>query len=206
MCLLNKKRRNKITYLYHYTKMNNFIEIIKSNTFILSEYKNANDYKEKSTVRKTDIDKYRYISFVSNPKLEYYSYSNSAMWYNYTDKNKGVCICFDKNKILSYLECAIHGRIKYRNGVSHIDQQSILEYLMEKREVWSYEDEYRIIYENKHSNIQNILDCINSIYLGPEVDSTQVGDIIAIIPKHIVIYKTFFDSTDGRIMSIIFNN
>lgn len=192
-------------HLYHYTRMDNFIKIIKSNTFILSEYKNANDYKEKSTVRKTDIDKYKYISFVNNPKLEYYSYSNPAMWYNYTDKNKGVCISFDKNKILSNLEYATHGRIKYRNGVSHIDQQSILEYLMEKRDAWSYENEYRIIYENKYSNIHSVLDCINAIYIGPEADNMLVTNIIETIPKHIDVYNTFFDSNDGRIMRIPFN-
>ena len=188
-------------HLYHYTSLIKFQSIIRDNKIILSQFQNANDFKERIKGVKTveqSTERYRYFSTCddSNEKgFPIKSFLNAMMWYHYGDKCNGVCIEFDKNKMVNMPEKPIRGeRVNYRNGVSHIDEQSLLEYLMEKRTCWCEENEYRFIFENVEF-IDNIKDYITSIYLGINV---KVDDVGKLINENIKIYKIYTDSTDGR--------
>lgn len=192
--------------LYHYTKYSSFVDIIKTNEFLFSDFINANDYKEKAVRHKDGICRYKYISFTYNQELELYSYTNSPMWYFYADKGTGVCICFDKSKLLKEVKVVKGGFVNYRDGVTHIDAQTIDEYLMEKRKVWKYEDEYRILVDAEHKSISNILEYITAVYVGPEVSEEGINFICQMLPESISVFRIYVDKTDGRYNSMDYRN
>lgn len=196
----------KAEHLYHYTKYSSFVDIIKTNEFLFSNFINANDYKEKAVRHEDKIRRYRYVSFTYNQELELYSYTNSPMWYFYADKGSGVCICFDKAKLLKEVKIIKRGFVNYRDGVTHIDAQTIDEYLMEKRKVWKYEDEYRILVDAEHKSISNILEHITAVYVGPEVSEKGINFICQKLPESISVFQIYVDKTDGRYNSIDYRN
>lgn len=196
----------EVEKLYHYTKFDSLCNIIDTDEFILSDFKNANDYKEKAAQRKDEINNYKYISFTYNRDSELYSYTNPPLWHFYAEQGHGVCICFDKEKLFNKISIIKDGFINYRNGVTHIDNQDILDYLMEKRKQWDFEEEYRAIVDSSLNNISNILDCISTIYIGPEVKDEAISELIKKLPTDINIKQMYIDSTDGRLNNIDFRN
>ena len=191
--------------LYHFTKFDNCIKIISENKLLLSSFKNANDYKELSK-KEFEGDKkildYKYFSTCSDEdritKLSLQSFSNAMMWYFYGDKHKGVCIEFDQNKIKSITDKIVESRgVIYKNGVTHVDNQTILEYLMEKRECWEGENEYRFIFPNNITCIDGINDCITGLYFGADLERKKW--ISLSFPENIKLYTMYVDKTDGRL-------
>lgn len=195
-----------VQHLYHYTKWRALCEIIKSDSFLFSEFTKANDYKEKACKLKDEIEKYKYISFTYSDELELYSYTNPPLWYYYAEKGHGVCIRFDKVKLLNKVKAIKSDFINYRNGVTHVDDQTIEEYLMEKRKAWQYENEYRILVSAEQNCIKNILDCMAAIYMGPEVAEEDIQSIYEHIPESVDIFKVYIDKTDGRFHCIDYRN
>lgn len=200
------KQEYKLKRLYHYTPFKSFCEIIKSNKFIFSDFIKANDYKEKSILLKNEIEKYKYISCTYDLELELYSYTNPPLWFFYADKGSGVCICFDKTKLLYKINAVKSGFVNYRNGVTHINNQTIVDYLMEKRKPWEYEKEYRILVSSDYDSVSNILDCILSIYIGSEVKEEEIKLISKEIPESVNIFQMYTDSIDGRYIYFDFRN
>lgn len=196
------KQKTEIERLYHYTTFDALCSIIKSNEFILSDFIKANDYKEKSILFKREISKYKYMSCTYNVELESYSFTNPPLWYFYADKGHGVCICFDKIKLLSKIKIVKDDFINYCNGVTHIDNQNVIDYLMEKRKDWGYEKEYRILVDSTFNSIPNIFECIASIYIGSEITEQEISLIYKDIPISTKIFQMHTDPTDGRYMSI----
>lgn len=192
----------KIEHIYHYTNLNALQKILKTNEFIFSDFAKANDYKEKSAKYKDEISKYKYISFTYDKELESYSYTNAPLWYFYADKGHGACICFNKEKLLQATKTIRKGFVDYRNGVSHIDNQSIDEYLMEKRKDWLFEKEYRVIVDVDCHSIPNIIQYITAIYIGAEVSEEEIGKFYHCIPKNISVFQMWIDIEDGRYQSI----
>ena len=186
--------------IYHYTKFDNLLSILKEDKFKFSDFNNANDYKEKSAIRrKNEIEKFKYISFTQNKELESYSYTNPPLWYFYANRNNGACICFDKDKLLAAIKPIKEGNINYERGVSRIDMQSTKDYLMEKSKAWSYEDEYRIIVDASCEDIPKITEYIKSIYIGEAVSDDDVRKILEYLPQEIELYQMYIDSNDGRL-------
>lgn len=112
-------------HLYYFTKFVNFKSIMNDNCIILSNFENANDYKEKyneKSKRKKEIENYLYFSLCDDfddNGMSLQSYRNSMLWYYYAEKCNGVCIEFDLEKLLKMQEIPeCHGRIIYRQGVT----------------------------------------------------------------------------------------
>lgn len=188
--------------IFHYTSLKNFTSIILSNSFRPSCFSRANDYKE---IVRYSADKYKYISFVSD-QIDIYSCSNPVMWNFYADNGNGVCIEFNREKLLKSLTPLRDGFITYRNGVTHIEGQENLEYLMEKRIAWNYEHEYRFIYSNQVKRIHNIIECIEGIYFGCDVPSMIIEKFASYVPLYnliekdkIKLYRMRIDDKDGRL-------
>lgn len=190
----------KIEHIYHYTNLDALQKILKTNEFIFSDFAKANDYKEKSAKYKDEISKYKYISFTYAKELESYSYTNAPLWYFYADKGHGACICFNKEKLLQATKTIRNGFVIYRNGVNHIDNQSIDEFLMEKRKDWSFEKEYRVIVDGDGdgNGIPNIIQYITAIYIGAEVSEEEIGKFYHCIPENISVFQMWIDAEDGR--------
>lgn len=196
------KNQGKCEKNYHYTTLGNFAKIIRSNFFIPSSFTNANDYKEKyeKSVRRKEIDNYKYISFST-------SYDNSVMWNYYAGKGTGVCIEFDREEFVQKCNVIKEGFVIYRDGVTHYDKQDIIEFLMEKRLDWRYENEYRLLYDSSITQVPNILDCITAIYFGVGVDEDTIKRFSSLNSLERVyelrrFYKGTVDAIDGRYIGL----
>ena len=191
--------------LFHYTTLENLLKILDSNTFILSSFNKANDYKERIEkfpfLYHKNIDEYRFLS-TSFEEIDSLGHMNGMLWYFYGDKHRGVCIELQLEQ-LKKLNPLKEDKIKYKDGVTHIDNQNELEYLMEKRNCWQGESEYRFLFDDR-KEIPNFSKYINAIYLGANVKYIKcVNEELKQLLKNndkenCIIYEMSFDKKDGR--------
>lgn len=171
----------QIDKLYHYTKFDTAIRIILSQSLKFGRLGDMNDVNEaykrisyayRSTVKTEDVQKelklYRQISLTMDSST-YQGFDISAMWGHYAEKGKGVCLVFDKQKLLKCLPTdmrsrKVHYKRKFKGNV-HIDSDNIAKSLKRRRKEffftkssdWKYEQEFRIITKVK--------DCSDDLYL-----------------------------------------
>lgn len=159
----------QIDKLYHYTKLDSAIRIILSHQLKFGRLGDMNDvneaykrisYAHRSNVRTEDVQnelkRYRQISLTMDDS-SYQGFDISAMWGHYAEKGKGVCLVFDKRKLLKCLSSDMHScKVNYKRkfkGYIHINSENIGKSLERKRKGffftkssdWKYEQEYRII-------------------------------------------------------------
>lgn len=178
-----RNKFNNTKRLYHYTTFNNALKILQSHTLLFGRLKDMNDINEL----------YRPLAFFYHPRHDYrnnddihkkmkedfYKYQQisltldgtrmgfdiPAMWGHYAQHGNGVCLVFDKNKLLSYLEEEKHQRhfvydnveytkdypseINYNtdanNNLIAFGEDEEKDYFFRKTEDWSYEQEFRVI-------------------------------------------------------------
>lgn len=160
----SRKYSKKVEYLFHYTSMYHAFQIICSEILKFSNLPDSNDILE--SARPTyglenlhdELNNYRQLSFtMSDNRL---GFAIPAMWGHYGDRGRGVCLIFDRNKILSNLPCNSHySRITYSGDYCKDYDSSIVcndkadayilqnmkEIFFTKTEDWSYEQEFRIV-------------------------------------------------------------
>ena len=179
-----KARFNSTEKLYHYTSFENALKILATGRLKFSQLSNLNDineayrtdyidetdsqipssdlessysYLEKGIITKA-LQKFRQISLsmdIGN-KL---GFAISPMWGHYAQKGQGVCLVFDKNKLISKLKPNEYGTVKYEEGVdgsiiipvnnindcvNYLDTHR-QEIFFTKSLDWSYEQEFRIV-------------------------------------------------------------
>lgn len=159
----------QIDKLYHYTKLNCAIQIILSNSLKFGRLGDMNDtneaykrisYEYWSNIQTKDVQselqQYRQISLTIDSST-YQGFDISAMWGHYAEKGKGVCLIFDKHKLLKCLSTDMYSRkVNYKRkfkGYVHINSDDIGKSLEKKRKEffftkssdWKYEQEFRII-------------------------------------------------------------
>lgn len=159
----------QIDKLYHYTKLNCAIQIILSNSLKFGRLGDMNDvneaYKRISYAYRTsvktenvqnELKRYRQISLTMDGS-SYQGFDISAMWGHYAEKGKGVCLVFDKRKLLKCLSSDMHScKVNYKRkfkGYIHINSENIgkslerkqKEFFFTKSSDWKYEQEFRII-------------------------------------------------------------
>ncbi len=160
-------------YLYHYTTTEAAIGIISSGEMWFSAVNRLNDINEicgPEVLLEDDRDKdrlkdllkhYTQISLTAD-KNGHYGFDIPAMWGHYAEKGKGVCLIFDKEKILAEVD----RREMYANFVTYSQDRDLNEILYDKNiyntpedfilacknEVffhktidWEYEQEFRLI-------------------------------------------------------------
>tara|TARA_R100000789_G_C2991115_1_gene146126 strand:- start:274 stop:1095 length:822 start_codon:yes stop_codon:yes gene_type:complete len=110
---------------------------------------------------------------------------NSLMWSHYTRSHKGICIGFDLTKLYFSLrglkkdELALI-QVKYTDSFESIDyfedyNASIYHWISTKSNIWSYEEEVRILFTNlKFNHHQKFLfefdkKAISEIFLGSKI-------------------------------------
>ena len=207
-------------YLYKYKKietvldLTRILDIIQKKEIYLPRYHELNDpfeshlnYIETSDagssilksagLRRDYIDslfnKYGILSLTANCR-------NPVMLTMYTDYYNGICIGFEG------LDNA--GKIEYRkeeDGVKYIksneieeNEDKLIETLMVKYAVWSYEDEYRVISREKFLNVK---DNIKFIIIGSRIDD-KIKKILydECKKENIEVYETYISYSSGKII------
>jgi len=185
-------------YLYHFTSFDKFINgISESKSIRLSSILNVNDpldYKErtfrnkqlfkqgeaiKSISKRNEYIKTLKTKWIDNCKIACFSTSNSQsgiegfqlanLWSYYAENHSGVCIAFDKKKVLSYFDenfshlYPLRNIVEYKNKLDYFrynteynqneykgikDNKSTL--FFEKLKAWDREQEYRLICFSKN--------------------------------------------------------
>lgn len=158
-----------IEKLYHYTSFSSALKIILSNKLKFGRLGDMNDtneaykrisYEYWSNIQTKDVQselqQYRQISLTIDSST-YQGFDISAMWGHYAEKGKGVCLIFDKHKLLKCLSTDMYSRkVNYKRkfkGDVHINSDDIGKSLEKKRKEffftkssdWKYEQEFRII-------------------------------------------------------------
>lgn len=171
----------KLDKLYHYTKFDTAIRIILSEHLKFGRLGDMNDvneaykhisYDHQGNIKTEDVQKelklYRQISLTMDSS-NYQGFDISAMWGHYAEKGKGVCLVFDKRKLLKYISPEMYSRkVNYKRkfkGNVRINSDNIAkslerrrkEFFFTKSSDWKYEQEFRVI-----TKVEN---CSDDLYL-----------------------------------------
>ena len=190
--------------IYQYTTFDAFFRIWLSEELLLGEYKNMNDLYERQKFCGIDIGpqsgisketrkqigdpiafvfkqiaKFRQVSFCKDYKDGTKGCLSSMMWGQYAKNEKGVCIEFDKDKLLSGKVGYIPGDVSYDDSVPFITISSSCfakepekrirsaivdnkdKVFFSKHKHWEHENEFRIVSDTKPSiSIKNAITCV----------------------------------------------
>lgn len=168
---------DKGKYLYHYTNLNSCIKILMSNSLLFGKLSELNDINELqhplyfddwsvSNAAHEEINRYQQISLTQDGDRR--GFDIPAMWGHYSDKGNGVCIIFDKEKLINVLPPNIYkGPVSYvkdfapdiilqsnSGNIIPFSREEIEDYFFKKSNDWAYEQEYRILLriESKDNN------------------------------------------------------
>lgn len=197
----------QIDKLYHYTKLDSAIRIILSHQLKFGRLGDMNDvneaykrisYAHRSNVRTEDVlnelKRYRQISLTVDDS-SYQGFDISAMWGHYAEKGKGVCLVFDKRKLLKCLSSDMHScKVNYKRkfkGYIHINSENIGKSLERKRKGffftkssdWKYEQEYRIITKVDSDTNDLFLDFKDSLIAVILQYADSCGDYVSVNDK-----------------------
>lgn len=184
--------KNKYSKLYHTTSLNSFMLIWAKKRLKFASLTGVNDMKEftisindESPQRlpmifaMQDVRKaYKQISFTMDFDSSIKGYASPLLWGVYGDKNKGVCIELDYNKLNMPTNC-FHDIVKYENKTRHqieipkdvVSINSLKSFIRShqkelffmKDKCWEHENEYRII--SDADEYLDITDAITSVYV-----------------------------------------
>lgn len=176
--VMNRDDFLKTERLYHYTNRCSALNILLSGTLKFSELKRMNDINEsfryiyaKDGIESNDVYKefykYKQISLTHDGKLM--GFAIPSMWGHYAEKGNGVCLVFDKKKLLQSIpqECFksdVLYRSDYNNSI--VADPDLNSFFNEKKEDlfftktidWEYEQEFRIV-----TNHSDSINCKNSL-------------------------------------------
>ncbi len=103
---------NFMTYngnmLFHFTKFESALKIIATNCLLLGRFENMNDISESrreifDDELEEEISLYKSLSFTMD-RQEKRAFEIDSLWGYYAEKGNGVCLVFDKSKLLEYFK------------------------------------------------------------------------------------------------------
>lgn len=173
---MTKEEFNKIDKLYQYTNFCSALQIIISNTLLFNPLKRMNDInelyrpsliecgygtKENFKVAQKMIYDHQQISLTRDFRGKK-GFDIPAMWGHYADKGRGVCLIFDKNKLINTLSKKHRRKIvKYVEGLDpdiQLSAETIKRerfsnseydiFFFRKSKDWSYEQEFRVLIQS----------------------------------------------------------
>lgn len=228
----------------HYTSADKAIlEILPKKRLKFNELKNSNDpweYKRNIYARfgenilnlmgnlkkmdelNTYIDNIKSICFTNDFPTENRCFCNRLMWAHYGDNHKGVCLVFDRDKLINLLKKSDNGlyldqpdeiiysstkpksiAISGNEDIKDFVKNNSDEILFTKNEVWGYEKEFRLVYipnkekiSNKDLFIDNISDALEAIFIGGNISKIDQNAIRVIKEKNYSnsnLYKMLWD-------------
>ena len=157
--------------LYHYTSFDTVLNILMTNELWFNHLKDLNDINELyrplfyekllpkiEKMAEREIRLYQQVSLTRD--FCRMGFDIPAMWGHYGDKGKGVCVIFDKKKLLDNLSSSIFsGEVDYvapdysfsvyfrvkDDKIEPFTREDIDEFVFKKTCDWSYEQEYRLL-------------------------------------------------------------
>lgn len=183
---MTPEKFDEIEKLYHYTSFEKGLLIILSRTMIMSHPSKMNDINE--SYRPLYCNYGNDIEEVEKELKKYYQSSFTlkdgktpgfvipAMWGHYADNGKGICIVFDKKKLISRIESYgfHHGIVNYHESCNSSilvegDPQKYFRDNMStvfftKSKDWEYEREYRVVCRSENTLVEfDLTDCILAV-------------------------------------------
>jgi len=180
--------------LYHYTTFDNALKIIIGKQLKFGALPNMNDYYETNKIIGCNVNAgHEVLDMLYKEILQYKQISLTldtgnklgfdipAMWGHYADKNHGVCIIFDKNKLLKIFasnEC-YYNKVIYTKktcrwlptDVCKLEQiykyinRNMKNIFYYKTIDWKYEQEFRVLKKCKYTDFIAIEDSIMGVIL-----------------------------------------
>ena len=184
------ERFAEMTRLYHYTNLDAACEIIESRKLRFGKMYKMNDLIESNRVvsgrifsdslserelfAEEEMNRYQQVSFTQDQErdgIEYLGFDLHSMWGLYAEKGYGVCLVFDKKRLL-YQEGDCPKEVTYRNfipkdyeflnkskaGIRSEIWRRREELFFYKRKEWEYEQEFRVIRRAKNKDDDEYLD------------------------------------------------
>lgn len=211
--------------LYHYTTFEAALKIIASRQLRFGCFDKANDiaeckreyYTQKIPYAEieTEVKNYYYISFTQDKKKNP-GYALDNMWGYYADKWNGVCLGFDKQRIVKYFKSQCpkgrYGRVSYKElfsnalfseiekdeTVDHFVERNIRSIFYTKAMPWSHEQEFRLVNKGTYGESLGYKDALMYVIMCmPKVEEyfkSPEYDIVSKIfpPKRIYEYGYSF--------------
>lgn len=178
--------------LYHFTTFESAVKIVSSNKLLFSRAYRKNDIAEvyKEIIGNVDYDvaqkaleEYQYLSFITDSESGK-GFEQDALWGYYAEKGKGVCLAFDKSKLIElfsslYPNMEWHDYISYNQNCTNahfIDcnegddthaliAKNIKELFFEKSIDWKHESEYRLLVKSPKEESINIADSLLGVII-----------------------------------------
>ena len=212
--------------LFHYTKFDSALKIIISNKLRFGRFEDMNDIAEVNRdifanipldVVYKELGKYQSISLTIDRQSPR-GFEINPLWGHYADKGKGICLVFDKAKLLDCLTRQIPNEICWYNEIHYVNnfsneifaegeslsdvslsiQHDIKSIFFTKSFDWQYEQEYRLlVYSEKEESLefddslQAVILCLPKIEnIKETAEYTMLKKVIGEIP--ILHYTTSF--------------
>lgn len=182
---------NDENVIFHYTTLDAAIKIILTNALRFSRFENANDIAEScraslghidEEAQKKILSEYQFISLVGSDGAEP-AFTIDSLWGYYADKGNGVCLAFDRNKILAqyrsqynlvgipddlrieYLDssnfsnmCFLEGRTKAEAEL-YVGEH-VRDIFFTKEQCWSHEKEIRLLAKSSEELYLDLADSL----------------------------------------------
>lgn len=172
---------NEMTYngnhLFHYTTLDSAIKIILGNTLRFGKFENMNDIAEVkrelydeagSEYLEQIVSQYRAISLTIDSGTNDRGFAIDALWGYYADKGNGVCLVFDRRKLIDEYTKQFRIKndgipadlsVKYEDDYSNLNfgegntydqlekyvKENIEELFYKKDHCWQHEKELRLL-------------------------------------------------------------
>lgn len=156
-------------------------DLIESNRVVFRHLLNGGDAcrEEKDAFAEDEMRRYQVISFAQDhieKERAFLGFDLHSMWGLYADKGYGICLVFDKNKLLlqedDWADDVRYDIIipqdfefanKSRYGLRNEIWRRRKEIFFNKRKEWEYEQEYRVIRRASHETDMEYLDISNAL-------------------------------------------
>lgn len=206
---MTPEKFNEIEKLYHYTSFEKGLLIILSRTMIMSHPSKMNDINE--SYRPLYCNYGNDIEEVEKELKKYYQSSFTlkdgktpgffipAMWGHYANKGEGICIVFDRKKLISRFEQYgfFHDAVIYHEDYNSsiliegepkkFIRENIKKIFFSKSKDWEYEREYRVVCRSEKTPVEfDLTDCILAVIVHKFDDTKDVNLNQSAIYKSIV--------------------
>jgi hypothetical protein len=185
---------NEILYKYRtLDNFKNFVDIILKNRLYAAKYKDLNDPMEgqyyyrtgelNRDIRNKLLEEKGELRLCSLSQVK----NNQLMWSHYTNGHRGVAVGLkitDKNCTIRPIQ--YNGLASIRN--QDFNDQTAIEILSHKLEVWNYEEEVRVFVRDRHFVDIEIVEVITGLSMS-NADFGFVRDLVEKINPEIRIIK-----------------
>lgn len=178
-------------YLFHFTNFESALKIIATHSLKFGDFNNMNDIAEvkrdllgdiSESMIEEEMRKYKSISMtLDTPERGFFI---NPLWGHYAQKGNGVCLMFDKDKLINqyqrqfgndieprpinYLEDSHHLTVingKTQSEVENDIMNKIDVLFFTKSSDWSYEQEFRFLLKDKDLNLNFCKDSLVAVIL-----------------------------------------